>query len=420
MTASPDAAEAREAARNRLTGEFGEHHRTEPEVNLPAASAADWGDVNVNEGARTPWGPAGHVERMAPGMVFVSTEGHGGVKLSPQRNQVIPAALRNSSGWYEEDCEAAFVVRYHAEDWARGLPPSSEDLEDRVNRVREEADDSIKRWFPEKWETANGRVLQPGESRLKDEREWEKRHAGSPIARSSRKSELDRDYVVVSAGADEFIVPKAEWDARMNNQELGQDGRFVVDPARHPKLPPKGAKPAKPLHRAAPSREDVRADHTLTETARFRVNEDLAKRWRVNDGRVLSLREYIEMEGVEHKSAYAEGGGRRTYALVGPGGVSLKVSKATFDYLQHIPDSRTPGEIAYGKYSDYQERMDRSLGAGTPEQRRAQQARADKLYADAMRLRDAERVVSRDDAAEREAARFADLRAREQQATIQP
>lgn len=73
----------------------------------------DWGHTGVTVGSRTPWGPAQLVRGIAPGITRAFAPGHGGYKLSPERNRVIPAALRRRSGWYEEEDEAHIVAWYH-------------------------------------------------------------------------------------------------------------------------------------------------------------------------------------------------------------------------------------------------------------------------------------------------------------------
>lgn len=64
----------------------------------------------------TPWGPAQDIEEIAPGIVSVSTAGHGGIWISPERYEAMPTALRayptftGSRGWYEEDSDALIVI----------------------------------------------------------------------------------------------------------------------------------------------------------------------------------------------------------------------------------------------------------------------------------------------------------------------
>lgn len=72
------------------------------------------------EREETPWGPAQHVKEVAPGIVAISTAGHGGYWLSPERmkefNKVLPGVhpwLGNGGEaglWLEEDCDWALAV----------------------------------------------------------------------------------------------------------------------------------------------------------------------------------------------------------------------------------------------------------------------------------------------------------------------
>ena len=63
----------------------------------------------------TPWGPAQHVIPVADGIWQVDTAGHGGIKLSPERNRKVPTGVRQQSGWYEEDCEWSIAALSHPE-----------------------------------------------------------------------------------------------------------------------------------------------------------------------------------------------------------------------------------------------------------------------------------------------------------------
>jgi hypothetical protein len=66
----------------------------------------------------TPWGKAQSADLVAPGIVVVSTPGHGGVKLSPEFNAKVPKAGRDYAerwvggevGWYEEDVAAGIPI----------------------------------------------------------------------------------------------------------------------------------------------------------------------------------------------------------------------------------------------------------------------------------------------------------------------
>ena len=58
----------------------------------------------------TPWGAPDLVEELADGIVQVVTPSHGGIHLSAERLLRMPERQRTFDGWYEEDCEAWFVV----------------------------------------------------------------------------------------------------------------------------------------------------------------------------------------------------------------------------------------------------------------------------------------------------------------------
>ncbi|MGN7187054.1 DUF7007 domain-containing protein [Microbacterium enclense] len=398
------------------------------------------GELTLREGSRTPWGAAQSVTNVAPGIALAGTAGHGGLKLSPERNALIPAALRNSSGWYEEDCEINIPLHYFPDEWC-----AQDWVKNEPAKLADETDRSIKDWFPEQWEKANGRELEPGESRKKDERNWFLNHRDVPIVTSASRAESDPDTVVVTARigghdgdpaavtSEEYLVPRAEYDTRIDKtrQEPGQNGRFVVDPARHPKLPPKPARPRKtgevvkvdPHTISASALSQAYIEGVVTATPRDRVAKDLGQRWRRADGRVESLRDILEEQGVSGKTAYQEGGSLK-YALLQPtvdctGHHSLRVSKATWDYLYSVPDDRTPSTRAYQEASAAQERLDRS-DSFAPEYKRGK-ARVELLYANAQKLReqeDAERVAREGTSEAREVARKAAQAARERAATI--
>lgn len=63
----------------------------------------------------TPWGPSQQVETIAPGIVSVSTAGHGGLKLSAERWARVAQLFPNQGkyapdGWLEEDCDWALAA----------------------------------------------------------------------------------------------------------------------------------------------------------------------------------------------------------------------------------------------------------------------------------------------------------------------
>lgn len=77
----------------------------------------------------SPWGSVQYWRELAPGIVQVYTAGHGGIRLSPERQAQLPAwALEVPSGycpkpmWWEEDCEAMVVVYVFWEELKRYQP----------------------------------------------------------------------------------------------------------------------------------------------------------------------------------------------------------------------------------------------------------------------------------------------------------
>jgi hypothetical protein len=64
----------------------------------------------LKTGSKTPWGKAQTVKTVIPGIISVTTAGHGGIKVAKALNDTIPVIARKADGWYEEDCEWAIVA----------------------------------------------------------------------------------------------------------------------------------------------------------------------------------------------------------------------------------------------------------------------------------------------------------------------
>ena len=161
----------------------------------------------------TPWGRADSVKEVAPGIKSVSTPGHGGYKLSDERNRLVPEYLRQRGGWYEEDCDWAIVATVF---------PDCFDAQ-----AREMAEKTIRNWLPDEWERFYGRKLQPGESRMLEERLFYAAHQNDFIGISAVGDWADgvpKGFVRVTAtrggardpGVEEatFLVPEPEYNAR--------------------------------------------------------------------------------------------------------------------------------------------------------------------------------------------------------------
>lgn len=306
-------------------GQFAPDVNPESTVVLDGTTAVDFGDVsNVQEGSRTPWGTADYVNHPAPGVAFASTPGHGGVKLSPERNKQIPAALRNASGWYEEDCEVYIPMMFH--------PDAMRDVKDEhdIESIREQGEQGVIRWFPEKYEAMTGLTILTGVSASKDQKTWNELHVDDEIAVSARGwgEDVPEGMVVVSMcrggrgergenlkNSRDILVLKSDYDSPDFRHPLGKHGgSFIVDPSKSyvdVTPPPKAPNPPSPRYREV----DMSG---LSSDARRRAERDLSKQFRFRDGsdgdRVQSVREIVESGGIAGKSSI-ENNGRRTYYL---------------------------------------------------------------------------------------------------------
>lgn len=170
----------------------------------------------------TPWGASQLATIYAEGIVAHMTAGHGGFRLSAERNARVMPALRIGSGWYEEDDAWAIV--------ALTFPDLFTSYE------RKLADRTMRDKWPDEWEAIHGRSLEPGESIGRDRRDFERRHADDWVVVSAISSSHHAGMVEVVAvlggrqGAHamerRFLVPAAEYQAR------GSFG-FVIDEERH-------------------------------------------------------------------------------------------------------------------------------------------------------------------------------------------
>lgn len=123
----------------------------------------------------TPWGPPQGTTIYAEGVVAHTTAGHGGFKLSGNRNAQVHPMLRTQDAWYEEDSAWAAV--------AVAFPDLFTGFEQRC------AARTLKDWEPDAWETISGTRLAPGESHTKDRRAFDQQHANDWIVISALHSE---------------------------------------------------------------------------------------------------------------------------------------------------------------------------------------------------------------------------------------
>ena len=179
------------------------------------------GRRDVHRWVQTPWGVSQGATVYAEGVESHFTAGHGGFKLSAERNRKVHALLRAEVGWYEEDCAWAIV--------AITFP----DLFTRFERRC--AERSVRDSWPDAWETIFGVVLAPGESHEKDRRAFHELHAENWIVVSAIASGQQKGFVECVAtpggrrgeGTEErrFLVPADEY-------AVGRFG-FVINPIRH-------------------------------------------------------------------------------------------------------------------------------------------------------------------------------------------
>lgn len=176
---------------------------------------------------RTPWGPSQTSDKIAPGIMNYTTAGHGGVHVSKKRLAAMPEYLRREKGWYEEDCEWTLV--------ALAFPQFFQDC-------LEGAIDTAKNYYPTIYEMYTGLVLQPGESRKKDEIAFYQAHKDDYLVLSASgdwHEKVPKGMVGVIAciggrqensrlplSAKHFLVPEEEYQQRNRIA-------FAIDPTRH-------------------------------------------------------------------------------------------------------------------------------------------------------------------------------------------
>lgn len=379
-------------------GQFGELSHAANNVQLD--ESFDWGEVHTGVGSRTPWGSAQDVSYPAPGIAQVSCAGHGGIKLSPARNAAVPAPLRNSSGWYEEDCESHIVAWVHPEAFPRWM---GGDLE----AIREDGRGGVVRWFPDEYEKATGDTIPLGESHVKDKAEYDAANAGRRCLYTVGATEHP-DYpgmVVVTTDIlptnrrnfSRHMIPLPDYQAAMEHRQYGAASVAPMLPSSAVEVPE--ALDAKPEVQPVTTINVGR----LTAVQRARAEADLDKRWRDRQGRAFSLREDIAAGKFNGKTVTYSESGKPEYHLRLTGGESriMPVSKAVWDAFDS-PDERTQAELMRAKWRA-------KNAAVTQAHQRGDRADAERLGAEEKRLRD---DLERLEAEEREARRLVTEQAR--------
>ena len=168
----------------------------------------------------TPWGTSQQSYHYADGVLCHSTAGHGGFHLSRERNAQVHAMLRNDDGWYEEDAEWAKV--------AFAFPALFTAHECR------HAYQSLRNDYPDEWEHLHGVTLKPGESRAKDERQFQQDHGADWVVVSAITSRHHPGFVECFAklGGNRTLGEMRQFLVASGEYQAGRFG-FVIDEARH-------------------------------------------------------------------------------------------------------------------------------------------------------------------------------------------
>ncbi|MHB1973757.1 MAG: DUF7007 domain-containing protein [Acidimicrobiales bacterium] len=170
----------------------------------------------VREGSRSPWGTVDYVSPRAVGITDVATPGHGGVKLSAERNRAVHEAWRRPGGWYEEDCEWAIVAMTFPDAFA----PEHADV----------ARSTARHYFPDEYEIVTGERIKPGESYVRDRRELRRdfyaAHSNDLVTRSAIgiSGEGSVERVIKDGVAGDLMLVRSEQRMVKVTARVGGDG----------------------------------------------------------------------------------------------------------------------------------------------------------------------------------------------------
>lgn len=353
----------RQPAGTSIGGQWAPGSAGEVEMDLDDAfddSAGDgyvshhqYGDVDLGlverSAARQGWGEVNNVTEVAPGIAFADCAGHGGFRLSPERNKEIPRPLRRT--WYEEDCESSIVGMYHPEAFPHVDP------NDHYRSVRD--------YFPDEYEKATGEELEFGQSYIRDEQDYMAHHADDWHVRFAQQISDEDGMVKVgyAKNGQERQVKMPTSQYRMLSESLPPYGRYQPHSAtlsdeqidRYPDITE-----VKPEPEPTPRYKGVDTSG-LTPRQQARAEAELSAKMRFSDsGEVTTLAREAEAGRIEGKRVYFNDvTGKTEYQVhrsTTPEGVPatdnsvypVTVSKATWDSFE-APDERTPREIAVTK-----------------------------------------------------------------------
>ena len=187
--------------------------------------------TKINRHTPTPWGKIQHIRQRAEGIYEVATASHGGIGVVLELNELIDEAVRESDGWYEQDCKWVWV--------ALRFPEAFQGL-------RIVAESTAKNYYPHQYQTVTGKAVTLRDSRVLQHEKFEVDSVGRFVARSAfgswapwvpagmvgvyaertDGSEIEQGY---------FLVPKTDYKKRTST------GGFVIDETRHERVEHPGA-----------------------------------------------------------------------------------------------------------------------------------------------------------------------------------
>lgn len=339
MTASPTTQPRHpKGAPAGIGGEWREATRDRVADSIALSGPSDLGDVtHIKVGSRTPWGSAQSADHLAAGVVVVSTSSHGGIKLSPERNAQIPSALRQPTGWYEEDARSHIPAAY---------------LPDAFPGAQQSAVAGLKNWFPDQYEEATGQSVSPDESFLR------RRQAEAADAEAFRDAHR-HDFVTTGGSCPSWcptgyelvdlerradgttttvMVPSGFWSRNATDRT---DTPIVVNPNAHVDVTDLVER-----HKSANARPSGEKIHDLgisygglTPTMEQRARTELSDLRRTPEDGVTTLAGYLASRGVIGKSASVFSGDKAmTYYLELGDDQIFPVTQATYVALAGVPE----------------------------------------------------------------------------------
>lgn len=176
--------------------------------------------VSIQTPPSSIWGTPQMATQYGPGIILVSTAGHGGFILTPERNHEVHSAWRDYAGNYEHDCDWAIIAHTFPELF--------------TERERRQADQTLRNWRPHEYQLATGLIVETAESRELRRQAFERLNAANLVVIAAQNDPNAPGMVECTAtrGGDrratarKFLVPAQEYERR---SEFG----FLIDETVH-------------------------------------------------------------------------------------------------------------------------------------------------------------------------------------------